>query len=157
MKRRLLIALAVLAALVVVATVVVTGVIPMGTVILRLDQETYHPDETVTLTIRSLRTGAVQFGAPFAIQRFEDGEGVDVPFGVGWADMPEGRVAYWPGVLIVIGPGRAIQQSFVPAEHFFQAPEPGRYRVVKEVQIGMIHHDAPRETLTLVAEFRLGS
>jgi len=156
MKKRLLIAALVVAVLVVVA-IVVTGVIPMGTVILRLDQETYRPDETVTLTIRSLRTGSVQFGTPFAIQRSEDGEWVDVRFGVGWADMPEGRFAVWTGQLIVIGPGRAIQQSFVPAEHFFETPEPGRYRVVKEVQVGMIHAGADRETKTLYAEFRIES
>jgi len=157
MKRRLFVALAVLGLLVVVATVVVTGATPLGTVILCLDQETYRPDETVTLTIRSLHTGSVQFGTPFAIQRSEDGEWVDVPFGVGWADMPEGRFAVWTGQLIVIGPGRAIQQSFVPAEHFFETPEPGRYRVVKEVQVGMIHAGADRETKTLYAEFHIES
>ncbi len=144
MKRQLLIALAVLGTLVVVATVVVTGVIPVGSVILRLDQETYLPDETVTLTIRSLRTGAVQFGDRFEVQRYEDGDWVHVPLDRVWL--------LWLGV---IGPGRAFRQSFVPTEHFFDEPEPGRYRVVKEVQVGMIHHDAPRETRTLVAEFRI--
>jgi len=159
MKKRLLIAGLVLAVLVVVATVVVTGVIPMGTVILRLDQETYHPDDTVTLTIRSLRTGSVQFGTPFKIQRFEDGDWVDVPFGLGWVDMPEGRSAVWTSNLIVLSPGQAYRHSFSPAEHFFEGSKSGRYRVVKEVRVGMIHHDygAPRETRTLVAEFRIES
>lgn len=146
MKRRLLIALAVLGVVVVVSTIVVTGAIPMGTVILSLDQESYLPDETVTLTIRSLRTGAVQFGARFEVQRFEDGDWVHVPLDRVWL--------LWLGV---IGPGRSIQQSFVPVEDFFQTPEPGRYRVVKEVQVGMIHYGAPRETRILVAEFRIES
>ncbi len=146
MKRRLLIALAVLGVVVVVATVVFTGVIPMGTVILRLDQDTYRPDETVTLTIRSLRTGVVAYGDIFEVQRFEDGDWVGVPLDRGWL--------MWLGVM---SPGRAFHQSFVPAEHFFETPEPGRYRVVKEVRVGMIHYGADRETLTLIAEFRIES
>ncbi len=160
MKRRLLIVLAVLGVLVVVATVVVTGAIPMGTVILSLDQESYRHDETVTLTIRSLRTGSVQFGTPFKIQRFDDGDWVDVPFGLGWVDMPEGRSAVWTSIMIVLSPGQAYRQSFRPPEHFFEGSRPGRYRVIKEVRVGMIHHDygAPsRETRTLVAEFRIES
>ena len=146
MKRRLRIAGLVLAVVVVVATVVVTGAIPLGTVILRLDQETYRPDETITLTIRSLRTGVVQFGDPFAVQRLEDGDWVDVPLDRVWLAWLAGR-----------GPGQAFSQSFVPAEHFFEAPEPGRYRVVKEVQVGMIHAGADRETKILYAEFHIES
>ncbi len=143
-KRGLLIAALVLAVLVVVATVVVTGVVPMGTVILRLDQETYSPNETVTLTIRSLRTGSVCFGSPFRVQRFENGN---------WVDVPLDR--FWTMELIGIGPGGACRQSFVPAQDFFETPIPGRYRVVKEVQVGMIHAGANRETRILIAEFRI--
>ena len=143
-KRGLLIAALVLALLVAVATVVVTGVVPMGTVILRLDQETYSPNETVTLTIRSLRTGIVQFGTFFRVQRFEDGN---------WVDVPLDR--FWTMELIGIGPGGAFRQSFVPAQDFFETPIPGRYRVVKEVQVGMIHAGANRETRILIAEFRI--
>ena len=143
-KRRLLMAILVLALLVAVATVVVTGVVPMGTVILRLDQETYSPNETVTLTIRSLRTGIVQFGTFFRVQRFENGN---------WVDVPLDR--FWAMVLIGIGPGGAYRQSFVPADDFFETPSPGRYRVVKEVQVGMIHAGANRETRILIAEFRI--
>ena len=155
MKRRLLIALAVLGVLVAVATLVVTGAVPVGTVTLRLDQDTYSAGETITLTIRSLRTGAVQFGSPFAIQRFYDGAWVDVPFGLRWADLPERRVAAWTSELIVLGPGQACQHTFSPAEHFFEAPQTGRYRVVKEIQVGAIHHGAAREQQTLYAEFRI--
>jgi hypothetical protein len=155
MKRGLIVGLAVLVVLVVVATVVVTGAIPMGTVILCLDQESYRPDETVTLTIRSLRTGTVQFGTPFVIQRFEDGDWVDVSFGLSWIDMPEGRLAVWTLPLIVLGPGQAYRQSFRPAEHFFEGSKTGKYRVVKEVQVGMIHAGASRKTQVLTAEFRI--
>lgn len=143
-KRGLLIAALVLALLVAVATVVVTGVVPVGTVILRLDQETYSPNETVTLTIRSLRTGIVQFGTFFRVQRFEDGNWVDVPLDRGWV-LP----------VICILPGVAFRQSFVPADDFFETPRPERYRVVKEVQVGMIHYGATRETRTLIAEFSI--
>jgi len=144
MKKRLLIAALVLVLVVVVATVVVTGAIPMGTVILSLDQETYHPDETVTLTIRSLHTGLVYHGSYFGVQRFEDGNWVAVPLERTWL-LPEFSVR----------PGLAYRDSFVPAEDFFETPVPGRYRVVKEVQVGMIHYGATRETRTLVAEFRI--
>jgi len=143
-KRGLLIAALVLAVLVVVATVVVTGAVPVGTVTLDLDQEEYRRSETVTLTIRSLRTGIGQFGTFFRVQRFEDGN---------WVDVPLDR--FWRHVLIVLHTGQTCQQSFVPAQDFFETPIPGRYRVVKEVQVGMIHAGANRETRILIAEFRI--
>ena len=144
MKRRLLIGVLVLVVLVLVATVVVTGAVPMGTVAFHLEQETYRPHETVTITLRSLRTGTVQFGTFFGVQRFEDGN---------WVEVPLGRL--WTAQLIALHPGQAIQQSFVPAEDFLETPRPGRYRVVKEVQVGMIHYGATRETRTLIAEFSI--
>lgn len=169
-RRGLLIAALVLAVLVVVATVVVTGAIPAGTVILYLDQESYRHDETVTLTIRSLRTGVVEFGArSFEVQRLENGGWTDVPLD----RMMRGRLAIvvtspdgqrvdgipfeceWPVSQCVIGPGRAYLQSFVPARDLLETPTSGRYRVVQEVQVGMIHAGASRETRILVAEFRI--
>jgi hypothetical protein len=144
MKRRLFIAILVPALLIVVATVVVTGVVPMGTVALDLDKETYHPDDTVTITLRSLRTGSVQFGTFFGVQRFEDGN---------WVEVPLDRL--WTAQIIGLRPGESFQQSFVPAEDFFETPEPGRYRVVKEIQLVPIHHGATLETQTLIAEFSI--
>ncbi len=144
MKRRLVIGILVLAVLVLVATVVVTGAVPIGTVLLHLDKEIYHPNDTVTITLRSLRTGIVQFGTPFVVQRFEDGN---------WVEVPLDR--FWRLNLIVLGPGGAFRQSFTPAQDFFETPRPGRYRVVKEVQVGMIHVGATLETRTLVAEFSI--
>jgi hypothetical protein len=52
MKRRLLIAILVTAVLILVATVLVTGVVPKGTVTLHLDKDTYHPNDTVNITLR---------------------------------------------------------------------------------------------------------
>ncbi len=144
MKRRLAIGILILAVLVLVATVVVTGAVPIGTVLLHLDKEIYHPNDTVTITLRSLRTGKVQFGTPFVVQRFEDGN---------WVEVPLDRL--WTLQLIVIIPGGAFRQSFIPARDFFETPRPGRYRVVKEVQVGMIHYGATLETRTLVAEFSI--
>jgi hypothetical protein len=146
MKKRLLIALAVLGALVVVTTVVVTGVIPMGTVILRLDQETYHPDETVTLTILSLRTGSVRFGYGFEVQRYENDDWVGVPLDV-----------FFKSVDLVLLPGQSYEQSFVPGQYFVETPETGRYRVVKEFRVRPALYGAFRAIHgtehTLVAEF----
>ncbi len=144
MKRRLFIAILVPALLIVVATVVVTGVVPMGTVALDLDKETYHPDDTVTITLRSLRTGSVQFGTFFGVQRFEDGN---------WVEVSLDRV--WTLELLGLHPGQAFRQSFIPAEDFLETPEPGRYRVVKEIQVGPIHYGATLETQTLIAEFHI--
>jgi len=144
MKRRLLVAILVIALLILVATLVVTGAVPMGTVVLHLDKEIYHPNDTATITLRSLRTGKVQFGTPFGVQRFEDGN---------WVEVPLDRL--WTLNLIVLGPGRAFRQSFVPAGDFLETPETGRYRVVKEIQVGRIHHGATLETQTLYAEFRI--
>jgi len=113
MKRRLLIALAVLGVVVVVSTIVVTGAIPMGTVILILDQESYLPDETVTLTIRSLRTGVVMHAYHLEVQRFEGGEWVEVPLGVFFKNVDLGLL-----------PGRSYEQSFVPAQYFIVTGHP---------------------------------
>jgi len=144
MKRRLLIAILVPALLIVVATVVVTGAVPMGTVVLHLDKEIYHPNDTVTITLRSLRTGSVRLGSRFGVQRFEDGN---------WVEVPLDRV--WTLELIGLLPGQAFRQSFTPAGDFSETPKPGRYRVVKEIQVGRIHHGATLETQTLYAEFRI--
>jgi len=144
MKRRLLIAILVPALLIVVATVVITGAVPMGTVVLHLDKEIYHPNDTVTITLRSLRTGSVQLGTPFGVQRFEDGN---------WVEVPLDRL--WTLELIVLLPGQAFRQSFIPAEDFFETPKTGRYRLVKEIQVGPIHYGATLETQTLIAQFRI--
>jgi len=143
-KKRLLIAILVPAVLILVATLVVTGAVPVGTVVLHLDKETYHPSDTVTITLRSLRTGAVRLGTLFGVQRFEDGNWVGVPLDRGWLLD-----------LIVLLPGQAFRQSFIPAEDFFETPKPGRYRVVKEIQVGPIHYGATLEIQTLIAEFHI--
>jgi hypothetical protein len=143
-KRRLLVAILVPSLLILVATLVVTGAVLMGTVAFHLDKETYRPNETVTITLRSLRTGKVQFGTPFGVQRFEDGN---------WVEVPLDRV--WTLELIGLLPGLAFRQSFTPADDFSETPKPGRYRVVKEIQVGRIHHGATLETQTLYAEFRI--
>lgn len=128
----------------VIATVVVTGVVPLGIVVLHLDREIYHPNDTVTITLRSLRTGRVQFGTRFEVQRFEHGN---------WVEVPLDRI--WRLNLIVLLPGKAFRQSFIPAEDFFETPRPGRYRVVKEIQVGPIYYGATLETRTLYAEFHI--
>ena len=143
-KKRLLIAILVTALLIMVATVVVTGAVLMGTVVLHLDKEICHPNDTVTITLRSLRTGSVQLGTPFGVQRFEDGN---------WVEVPLDRL--WTLDLIGLLPGLAFRQSFTPADDFSETPNPGRYRVVKEIQVGRIHHGATLETQTLIAEFRM--
>lgn len=144
MKRRLLIAILILTLTIVVATVVITGAVPMGTVVLHLDKEIYHPNDTVTITLRSLRTGIVGFGTRFEVQRFEGGN---------WVEVPLDRL--WRLNFIVLGPGKAFRQSLIPAEDFFGIPEPGRYKVVKEVQVGPIYCGAALETRMLYAEFRI--
>jgi hypothetical protein len=144
MKRRLLIAILVTAVLILVATVLVTGVVPKGTVTLHLDKDTYHPNDTVNITLRSLRTGEVQLGTLFGLQRFEDDNWVEIPL-----DRP------WTLQIIGLRLGQSFQQSFVPADDFAETPKPGRYRVVKEMQIGPIYYGATLETQTLIAEFRI--
>jgi hypothetical protein len=143
-KKRLLIAILVPAVLILVATLVVTGAVPMGTVVLHLDKEICHPNDTVTITLRSLRTGSVQLGTPFGVQRSEDGN---------WVEVPLDRL--WTLELIVLLPGQAFRQSFIPAEDFPETPKPGRYRVVKEIQVGPICYGATLETQTLIAEFHI--
>lgn len=63
MKRRLLIAILVPAVLILVAI----GIVPLGTVVLSLDKDTYYPDDTVNITVRSLRIGTVEFGRGFRV------------------------------------------------------------------------------------------
>jgi hypothetical protein len=144
MKRRLLIAILVPTVLIVAATLVVSGAVPTGTVVLHLDKETYHSNDTVTITLRSLRIGTVQFGLRFEVQRFEAGN---------WVEVPLDR--FWRLPLMHLLPGKAFRQSFIPAEDFVETPKSGRYRVVKEIQVGPIHCGATLETQTLYAEFHI--
>jgi len=130
--------------LVVVAALVVTGAAPMGTVVLHLDNETYHPNDTVTITLRSLRTGAVWFGEGFEVQRLEDGN---------WVEVPLDR--FWRLMLMHLLPGETFRESFIPAEDFVETPRPGRYRVVKQIQVGPVYYRAALETQTLYAEFHI--
>lgn len=152
MKRRLLIALAVLGALVLVATLVVTGVLRIGTVSLHLDRDAYRASNTVTLTLRNVSTGVVMHGYRFRVERSEDGDWVRVPFDQGLV----------PGILLHLRPGQSWQQSFSLRQGFVETPEPGRYRVVKEfgfrpVLEGAFRGTAYRAERTLVAEFRIES
>ncbi len=135
-KTRLLIAILVLAVLVLVAI----GIVPLGTVVLSLDKNTYYPDDTVNITLRSLRIGTVEFGRSFRVQRFEDGD---------WIEVELDR--YWPMDIIGLRPGEMFAQSFIPARDFVELPEPGKYRVVKKIRAGLIR----LETSTLIAEFHV--
>lgn len=144
MKRWSLIAILVPTVLIVVATVAVTGAVPLGTAVLHLDKEICHPNDTITITLRSLHTGSVRFGTRFEVQRFEGGK---------WVEVPLERV--WRLNLIVLLPGKAFRQSLVPAEDFLESPKPGRYRVVKEIQVGPIYCEATLERQTLYAELRI--
>jgi len=134
MKRRLLIAILVPAVLILVAI----GIVPLGTVVLSLDKDTYYPDDTVNITVRSLRIGTAEFGRGFRVQRCEDG---------GWIEVPLDR--WWPMDIIGLRAGEVFAQCLIPAKDFVEPPEPGKYRVVKEIRAGLIR----LETSTLIAEF----
>ena len=134
MKRRLLIAILVPAVLILVAI----GIVPLGTVILSLDKDTYYPDDTVNITVRSFRIGTAEFGRGFRVQRCEDG---------GWIEVPLDR--WWPMDIIGLRAGEVFAQCLIPAKDFVEPPEPGKYRVVKEIRAGLIR----LETSTLIAEF----
>jgi len=135
-KRRLLVAILVTTVLI----LVVTGVVPMGTVVLSLDKDTYYPDDTVSITVRSLRIGTAEFGRGFGVQRFDDGD---------WIEVPLDR--WWITDIIGLRPGEVFRQSLIPAKDFVEPPEPGKYRVVKEIRAGLIR----LETRTLIAEFHI--
>jgi hypothetical protein len=135
-KKRLPIAILVPAVLILVAI----GIVPLGTVVLSLDKDTYYPDDTVNITVRSLRIGTVEFGRGFRVQRCEDG---------GWIEVPLDR--WWPMDIIGLRTGEVFAQSLIPAEDFVDPPEPGKYRVVKEIRAGLIR----LETSTLIAEFHI--
>ena len=136
MKRRLLIAILVAAVLILVGI----GVVPLGAVVLSLDKDTYYPDDTVNITVRSLRIGTAEFGRRFRVQRFEDGD---------WIEVPLDR--WWPMDIVGLRPGEVFPQRLIPAKDFVEPPEPGKYRVVKEIRAGLIR----LETQTLIAEFHL--
>lgn len=53
--------------------------------------------------------------------------------------------------IIGLRTGEVFAQSLIPAEDFVEPPEPGKYRVVKEIRAGLIR----LETLTLIAEFHV--
>jgi len=141
LKRGLTIGLVVVGVLVLLVALVVTDVIRIGTVTLHLDRETYRPHHTATMTFRNRSTSVVFHGYRFEVQRFEDGDWVRVPFGLGLVES----------IALILRPGQSFEQELSLRQGFVEPPEPGRYRVVKEFRIGAIHGTEH----TLVAEFHI--
>jgi len=81
----------------------------------------------------------VQLGHYFEVEFYDDGN---------WTDVALDLV--WPDVLEIIEPGHDFQQNFVPEENFQEEPEPGQYRVSKEIECA-----ASGQTMVLREEFRL--
>jgi len=106
---------------------------------LKLDQEQYHPGDTVTIIVINTGQTNVQLGYPFEVEFYDDGE---------WAEVDLDLV--WPDVIELIEPGHDFQQNFIPEENFQEEPEPGRYRVSKEVKC-----EVSGRTMALREEFRL--
>lgn len=106
---------------------------------LKLDQEQYHPGDTVTIIVVNTGQTTVQLGHYFEVEFYDDGN---------WTDVALDLV--WPDVLEIIEPGHDFQQNFVPEENFQEEPEPGQYRVSKEIECA-----ASGQTMVLREEFRL--
>lgn len=106
---------------------------------LKLDQEHYHFGDTVTIIVINTGQTTVELGYPFEVKYYADGI---------WTDVALDLV--WPDVLEMIEPGHDFQQDFVPEENFQEEPEPGRYRISKEVRCA-----ASGQTMVLREEFRL--
>jgi len=106
---------------------------------LKLDQEQYHPGDTVTIIVVNKGQTDVQLGHYFEVEFYDDGE---------WTEVVLDLV--WPDVIEIVEPGHDFQQNFVPEEAFQEETEPGRYRVEKEV-----HCAETGSTMILQEEFRI--
>ena len=96
---------------------------------LKLDEEQYQPGNTITIIVINTGETTVQLGHPFEVEFYDDEEWTEVDLDLVWLDVIE-----------MIEPGFDFQQEFVPAEDFQEDPEPGYYRVVKEVECAETGH-----------------
>ena len=93
---------------------------------LALDNETYEREEEVEITVLNLGEDDLFLGMntfPFLIQRYEDGEWIDVEIEV---EM------LW--VEVILEPEETHIATFKPSEDFVSDPEIGTYRVVNEAE-----------------------
>ena len=112
-----------------------------GRAVLYLDEKAYYPDQTVYLTTANRSEMTVELGHPFGVEKYEDGEWIEVELDLAWIMILES-----------LAPGEKLEQSFVPAEDFAEViPEAGhRYRVRKAV-----HYVDTDEEEVLTAEFEI--
>ncbi len=90
---------------------------------LTLDQDAYQPEDTIIIAVINTGETTIQLGHPFQVEYLDNGEWVEVGLDLAWIFVIE-----------EIEPGFDFQQELVPAEDFQEEPEPGNYRVVKEVR-----------------------
>lgn len=90
---------------------------------LTLDQESYQAEDTITVVVINTGETAVELGHPFQVEFEENNEWTKIELDLSWIL-----------VLEQLEPGFDFQQEFVPEEAFQEEPQPGNYRVSKEVR-----------------------
>lgn len=106
---------------------------------LTLDQDSYHPDDTITIIVINTGNTTIQLGHPFQVEFYDDGAWGKVDLDLAWIHVME-----------QLEPGFDFRQELVPLEDFQEEPEPGNYLIVKEV-----HCIDTEQTKNLGVEFIL--
>jgi hypothetical protein len=110
----------------------------IGRARLVLNAHSYGPGQTVFGRVENLGTALVNYGVPYAIERLD---------GTTWSKAPESPPGPWIMPLLSSAPGMS-----GGCDNFWIPPTmpAGRYRMVKEVEIGSVR---PRDPTFLTAEF----
>ncbi|WP_456452846.1 immunoglobulin-like domain-containing protein [Thermococcus sp.] len=112
-----------------------------------LDNSTYHPGETLTLTIVNNGSERLIAGAFYRLYRLENGRWKEIPTGFSFTGIGYG-----------IEPGQSWSQAVplrVERNGKLEPLEPGRYRIEKTVMIDRGRSSRRIEEITLSAEFEV--
>ena len=112
-----------------------------------LDNSTYHPGETLTLTIVNKGSERLIAGAFYRLYCLENGRWKEIPTGFSFTGIGYG-----------IEPGQSWSQAVplrVERNGKLEPLEPGRYRIEKTVMIDRGRSSRRSEEITLSAEFEV--
>lgn len=110
------------------------------------EQGRISPDETTAVVVVNRGEVTLGYGRPIEVERW-DGEA--------WVSWPPADDVFWTMELLVVEPGqRGEAQPFPFTE---QQPEPGRYRLTKEVTPQVEDRDPPQLTVRVVVEVTEGT
>jgi len=118
-----------------------------GTAVIRLDRESYHVGDNLTLTIINTGSETLLVGNFYRLYRLEDGRWKELDLGFSFT-----------GIGYTIPPGGNWSQVVPLVRYVSAKPEPlppGRYRIVKSLTIDRGRCGRGSDEITLSAEFEV--